>query len=109
MHPRTIQADAARSDLAEIAEHLARESVETALRFLERVEVTLELLVENPGIGRVRFPDDPEVEGLRSWPVGRFGTYLIFYRPVDSGIEVVRILHGARDIEGQFSKPTHPG
>jgi toxin ParE1/3/4 len=26
------------------------------------------------------------------------GNYLIFYRPISDGIEIVRVLHGARDI-----------
>jgi toxin ParE1/3/4 len=34
--------------------------------------------------------------GLRSFPVGK---YLIFYRLIDEGLEIVRVLHGARNIE----------
>jgi toxin ParE1/3/4 len=33
--------------------------------------------------------------GLRSFPVGN---YLVFYRTVPDGIELVRLLHGARDL-----------
>ena len=36
---------------------------------------------------------------LRSFPVKN---YLIFYRPIDEGIEIVRILHGSQDIETIF-------
>lgn len=36
---------------------------------------------------------------LRSFPVK---IYLIFYRPIDEGIEIVRILHGSQDIETIF-------
>jgi len=32
---------------------------------------------------------------LRSFPVGR---YIIFYRSMQEGIEIVRVLHGARDL-----------
>jgi toxin ParE1/3/4 len=32
---------------------------------------------------------------LRSFPVRR---YVVFYRPLVDGIEVVRVLHGARDV-----------
>ena len=38
-------------------------------------------------------------EGLRSLP---FRDYLIFYRIVESSVVVVRVLHGARDIERLF-------
>ena len=36
---------------------------------------------------------------MRSFP---FGRYVIFYAPVDGGIDVVRVLHSARDIDEQF-------
>lgn len=39
--------------------------------------------------------------GLRSSPVGN---YVIFYRPIDDGTEVVRVLHGARDIPAIFHR-----
>lgn len=31
------------------------------------------------------------------------GNYIIFYRPIENGIEVVRILSGYRDLEAMFS------
>jgi toxin ParE1/3/4 len=36
------------------------------------------------------------------WRVRGFERYLIFYRPTDDGIDVVRVLHGSRDIESLF-------
>ena len=54
------------------------------------------MLSRQPGIGRTR----PELDtNLRSFVVGR---YVIFYLPVSSGIEIVRVLHGARDIATLF-------
>ena len=44
-------------------------------------------------MGRVRSELAPE---LRSFPVGR---YVVFYLPCPDGIDIVRVLHGARDIE----------
>jgi toxin ParE1/3/4 len=37
--------------------------------------------------------------GVRLWRVRGFNSYLIVYRPTDTGIEVIRVLHAARDIE----------
>ena len=37
--------------------------------------------------------------GLRRWRVRGFENFLIFYRPIDDGIEVLRVLHGQRDRE----------
>lgn len=31
-----------------------------------------------------------------------FPNHLIFYRPVEDGIEVLRVVHGAQDIEAIF-------
>jgi plasmid stabilization system protein ParE len=32
----------------------------------------------------------------------RWGSYVVFYRPEDDGLVVVRVLHGARNIEELF-------
>jgi toxin ParE1/3/4 len=41
---------------------------------------------------------DAFLAGLRFLPITKFPTYLLFYRPLDDGIELIRVLHGARDI-----------
>jgi len=41
----------------------------------------------------------PELEGLRCFRIRGFENHFVFYRPHESGIEVVRVLHGARDLE----------
>jgi len=40
--------------------------------------------------------------GLRAWPIDGFRNHLVFYRPTDEGVDIVRVLHGARDIEALF-------
>jgi toxin ParE1/3/4 len=37
------------------------------------------------------------------WPIGGFEKYLIFYLPLPDGIDVIRVVHGARDIERLFA------
>ena len=41
------------------------------------------------------------VPKLRSFPVGN---YVIFYQPISDGVEIVRVLHGSRDIESLFER-----
>jgi len=53
-------------------------------------------LARMPEMGRKRFELS---DGLRSFAVNR---YVIFYRPTSNGIEVIRVLHAARDIPAQF-------
>ena len=36
------------------------------------------------------------------WRVKGFEKYLVFYRPLKDGIVVLRVIHGARDIEDLF-------
>ncbi len=48
-------------------------------------------------MGRAR---DELARGVRSFP---FGRYVVFYMPLDNGIDVVRVLHGSRDIDEEFN------
>jgi len=50
-------------------------------------------------MGKTREVRNPRLSGLRQWRVKGFESYLIFYRPIPEGIEVLRVLHGARDID----------
>lgn len=86
----------ARADLAEIWLYIARNDEAAADRFLEMIDQKLMLLSDSPYLGRERFDLSPE---LRSFSVK---SYVIFYRPLSNGIEVIRVLHGARDLENLF-------
>ena len=90
---KTPQADA---DLLEIALYIAEDSIEASDRFLETIDEKLKLLARTPHMGRAR---DELAPGLRSFPVGN---YVLFYRPIRGGIELVRALSGARDIPALF-------
>lgn len=93
----------AKLDLMDCAAYLAeRGSLRVALRFLECAEATFRTLAEHPGFGRVRQFGSPELAGLRSFRVQDFESYLVFYLPRESCIEVVRVLHGAQDLEAIF-------
>lgn len=52
-----------------------------------------------PGIGQRRESPDLCLAGLHVWRVEGFEKHLTFYRPSVDGIEVVRVLHQARDID----------
>ena len=79
-------------DLDDIWLYIASDSVAAADRFVDEFTAKFRLLATQPGIGRSR---DEFAESLRSLPVGN---YIIFYRPIDAGVEVVRVLSGFRDI-----------
>ena len=73
-------------------------SLDVALRFLEATQEAFQTLVQMPEMGAKRNFRNPMLEGLRMWPIKGFQRYLVFYRPTDNGIDVIRVLHAARDI-----------
>lgn len=83
-------------DLFDIWEYIATDSFKQADKMADEFDRVFSLMAENPEMGRAR---DELEEGLRSFPVGQ---YVIFYESVPEGIEVLRVLHGARDIPDQF-------
>ncbi len=85
-------------DLLDIWDYIADESFDRADDFLDRVDRKLQTLASNPGLGRRR---EELLAGLQSFPVGN---YVVFYREIENGIDVIRILHGSRDIEDIFSR-----
>jgi toxin ParE1/3/4 len=96
------RAPLARRDIVEAAQFIARDSVDAAMRFFDAVDDAIKKLAEMPGMGRLREFDAPEFRDVRSWPIKGFESYLVFYRPTPRGIEVMRVLHGARDIDAIF-------
>ncbi len=79
--------------------YAAEEGLDLALRFYAAVEATLELLLEQPRIGaRVTWVSS-RLLGCRHWTVAQpFGVWQVYYLKRDDGIEVLRVLHGARDV-----------
>jgi toxin ParE1/3/4 len=93
---RVLTKPEAETVLLDIWLYIAQDSPNNADHFLDRVREKFWRLAESPHIGSNR---DLLKEGLRSHPIG---SYLIFYFPLTDGIEIVRVLHGARDIESLF-------
>jgi toxin ParE1/3/4 len=59
-------------------------------------------LAESPGSGRLFGFRDPRLARIRSALVRGHLRYLIFYLQLTDGIEIVRVLHGARDVARLF-------
>ena len=92
----------AERDVAEIVSYIADDSPEAAQRFRRALQATGALLLDMPHIGSMRASDKPALKGIRVVPVRDFDKYAVFYRPVKDGIEIVRVLHGARDYPALF-------
>jgi len=94
-----VVAPQAESDLDELAEYLGRDDRRLAERFLAAADATFADLTVTPGLGGLREFRDVRLQSLRSWRIRGFENWLVFYRVTEEGIEVVRVLHGARDLE----------
>lgn len=84
----------ARDDLQEIADYIAADSPEAARRVVAQIRKAVERLADVPELGHVREDLGPVL--LRFWPVY---SYLVIYRGDIQPLQVIRILHGARDVE----------
>jgi toxin ParE1/3/4 len=90
---RLVFSPLAESDLTEILEFIAQDKPRAAVRWVEKIRTTCEYIAKNPEIGERR----PEFK------TGQFrstlaGNYVIFYRPIADGIEIARVVSGARDV-----------
>lgn len=91
-----VKSPRATRDLLEIWDYIADDSEARADAFIARFDTKFRLLAERSGLGR---PREELAEGIRSLPLGR---YVIFFRPVPKGVEIVRVLHSARDLNTGF-------
>lgn len=85
-------------DLGQHASHIAQDSLDVALRFLAAAEQAFIDLARMPEMGSQKRLKNPRLVGLRMWPIHGFENYLVFYLPITNGIEVIRVIHAARDI-----------
>lgn len=86
----------AKLDLEEIFLYIARDGFRAARRMVQRIKQVLRMLAKNPLLGELR----PELmPDLRSFSVGN---YVVYYLPARNGVDVARILHGARDVTRLF-------
>jgi toxin ParE1/3/4 len=100
MTPRYNLLPAADRDLDDQAGYLAQHaSLEVALRFYDAAAASFATLARMPAMGERWRSAAPRLEGLRVWRVEGFPKHLIFYRPSTDGIDVVRVLHGAHDLD----------
>lgn len=91
---RFVLSPRARADLDEIWSYTAqRWDVDQAERYLRRIAEAVDLVAENPGLGR---NCDYIRQGYQKFPVG---SHVLFYRQVQDAIDIVRILHQQMDFD----------
>ncbi len=82
----------ARLDLFSIWFYIAEDNPTAADKLLEDIDEKCKLLAKNPKIGKSR----PDIApSMRYFPIKN---YLVLYQEQSCGIEIVRVIHGARDM-----------
>ena len=82
----------AESDLDNIWLYIAQDNPTAADRLIDKIVGRAWTYAENPSAGRSR---DDLIAGLHCFPMD---AYVVFYVPIEGGIRLVRIMHGARDV-----------
>jgi toxin ParE1/3/4 len=91
---QVLRTSEACADIDAIWDYIASDSSAAADRVVDELYERFRLLAESPGIGESQ-------PTLADGTYRRFThrNYVIYFRPIENGIVVVRVLHGARDHE----------
>ncbi len=95
-----IISEAAAADIRDIALYIATQNTYAAERFVISLKERLQVLAEQPSIGRTR---DELLEGVRSFTIN---DHVIFYKTDDDSVKIGRVLHGSRDVQTTLNKKT---
>jgi toxin ParE1/3/4 len=88
----------ATQDIEHHVAYLKNESEKIALCFFDAMRSTFTRIARMPKMGRPFPLKNPRLAGLRKWQIKGFENYLIFYFEQSEEIQILRILHGSRDV-----------
>ncbi|RAI43349.1 type II toxin-antitoxin system RelE/ParE family toxin [Rhodoplanes roseus] len=98
--PKLLWSPEAERDLGDVYDHVAAAgSPKAATHVLISIDQACRRLIDYPHKGPSREELAPDLRSIVVHP------YVIFYRPTDIAIEIVRVLHGRRDIDAIFGEP----
>lgn len=105
---RAVLRERARHDVeAAVDWYRAEAGEDTALAFVDALEVALGHVGRFPSSGSARYSLELGIAALRCWRLERF-PFLVFYVERDDHIDVWRVLHGRRDIPEWMRDPDEP-
>jgi toxin ParE1/3/4 len=104
MSRKLIIRNRATQDLRQQANYLlSNVSTGAAEQFLEQTEATFDRILTVPRIGKSLDFLSERMGEVRQWRIKNFQDYLVFYRLQDEWVEILRVLHGARDLDNILS------
>ena len=86
---KVLRKPQAEADLIEIWTYIAQDSQTRADKLLDEIDEKSQTLAQSPFIGKARDELGPKI---RSFPIGN---YVLFYQPIESGIDIIRRILGA--------------
>ena len=95
-HPEALD------DVFHYAEFIGRDNPDAAERFFVAARESFAFIGNNPLIGPARKFRDIRLLGLRSWRIDGFKNHLVFYRIKSERVEIIRVIHGAMDLEQEL-------
>lgn len=95
---RYIVSPEAQQDLRDIRNYIARDNTRAARRLVESIRQKCRTLVGFPKMGRSYDDIAPELRGV---PIEG---YIMLYRLIEDGVEIVRVVSGYRNLESLFSE-----
>jgi toxin ParE1/3/4 len=98
---RIVWTDPAIADLTAIREYIARDSEQYATQFVGRIIEVVEKLLSFPELGR-KVPESRVRDHVREL---LFQNYRVVYRVVSEKIQIITVIHGARDLRRMKPKP----
>jgi toxin ParE1/3/4 len=98
-----VLSDLAVADILEQADwYIAKSGHPLAKRWDKAVTATVLRALKNPASSKVCSFKAPELRDVRRLPIGGFPKHLLFYQVRRSKLHVLRVVHGARDLEALF-------
>jgi toxin ParE1/3/4 len=115
MNRRVLKKPQAQRDLINHFAYIARDKLKPAIKFLKVAEKAVETLAAMPTSGREWSSANPLLAGIRVYIMpSPYRNYLIFYRFSEDALEILTVLHGARDLQTvlistlEADRPSHP-
>ena len=105
MKARYVVKPRADRDLDDYADYLVEEAdIELGLRFLEAAHETFAVLATHPNMGWQARLKSTDLKALRVFCVTGFERTLILYRPLSDGVDILRVVHGSRNLQALFRR-----
>jgi plasmid stabilization system protein ParE len=86
-------------DIAAHSEYIAENNLNSALRFLDAVDATVQMLCQFPEAGGAVPTSRRDAKGLRAKLVNGFGNYVVLYFVNDENVDIARVIRGGTEID----------